>query len=245
MRKMLFLLLASSGVLLADVRVPKPWNPGWFGPFAESPGVRLSGLRLGILWTEPMEGVDCDAIGFFAEWGNFAYRLAASYVHTSLDSIYRSEDFGLEASLSPGRLNLGISGNAEIQIVPGEDSDFRYVLRPGISWEWRSGRLGAWASVPSDFEENSYFAECFFSPGKNFTGGFQVHYRREAGALFSFGEEVRLGILAFQGIVSYPGPKIGVGIRMDLGRAGASAGAYRDGNYMDSRMFGLYGSIFK
>lgn len=245
MRKMLFLLFAASEVLLADVRIPKPWNPGWFGAFAENPGVKFSGLRLGILWTEPMEGVDCDAVGFFAEWGNLSYRLAASYAHTSLDSIYRSENFGLGTSLSPGRLNLGLSGNAEIQIVPGEDADFRYVLRPGISWEWQSGRVGAWASVPSDFEGNSYVAECFFSPGKNFTGGFQVHRRRTAGTLFSFGEEIRLGILAFQGVVSYPGPKVGVGIRIGSGRLEASAGVHRDGNYMDSRMFGLYGSIFK
>lgn len=240
MRKVLFFLLVSSGVLFADIRIPKPWNPGWFGPFGSSPAQRFSGLRLGISWTEPMDGVNCDGFGFFSEWGWRKYRLGASFAHTSLDSIYRSEAFGLEATISPGFWNLGFSAQGEIQIIPGEAADFRAKISPGISAEWIRGRIGMWTNLYTDFEENAYLAEATFSPGKNFSAGVLLHYRQSDHFSFSVGEEFRLGVLWLQGCLSYPGPKVGIGIRIGWKRLSAAFGANRDGNYMDSQMFGFF-----
>ena len=55
-------------MLYAEVRVPKPWNPGFFDG-GKNPAERADVFRLGLLWTEPMEGVDYQVLGFAAEWG--------------------------------------------------------------------------------------------------------------------------------------------------------------------------------
>ena len=75
-------------MLYAEVRVPKPWNPGFFDG-GKNPAERADVFRLGLLWTEPMEGVDYQVLGFAAEWGNARYYSGISFESVFLDSLYQ------------------------------------------------------------------------------------------------------------------------------------------------------------
>ncbi|MDY3922552.1 MAG: hypothetical protein SOZ02_10395 [Hallerella porci] len=224
----------------ADVRVPLPWSAGIWETDA-NPAKKWEGFRLGLLWTEPMEDVDYEVVGFAAEWGGKRYRLQTVFVSAFLDSIYRSENFELSGALHWNRFSIGAGGTAEIQIVPGEASWARFVGRTGISAELISHiSVGAWGIFPSDFEENSYGGEIFWEPSSNFRSGIALLYRKPKGWMFGFMQKMRLGVLEFQGEVVFPGPKIGVGIAFNWEGIGASFGVHRDADYMNSKMAGLF-----
>lgn len=245
MPKILLFLLCLWTAVLSDVRIPHPEDPGFFDALGENPASRFSGLRLGLVWTHPMEGVDYETFGFFSEWGGSRYRIGASFASSFLDSLYRSENFGVEAALSFGKLSLGAGGNVDVQFVPGDFSWWRAVGRMGLSVYGEKGlSAGAFVSVPSDFERATFAGNVSFEIFGRFLSEAALVYREPVGFLFVFGEKIRLGALAFEGSFAYPGPKVGAGIVINLQKCGASFGMHRDGNYMDSRAYGLFFSPF-
>lgn len=241
MKKFFLCLLFSWGALWADVRVPEPWNPGWFDVLGKNPARKSSGFKLGLLWTEPMEGVDYEVFGLFSEWGNDRYRLGASFASSFLDSLYRSENFGVESSVALSALLLGLGGNVDIQVIPGEATWWRAVGRAGISLNGNSRFSGGiWGNFPSDFERGSLAGNILWILDERFWCEASFFYQRPLGFLVALGEKIRLGILELQGSVAYPGPRIGVGVSVGIQNWGAAFGVHRDGNYMNSRMGGLF-----
>lgn len=134
MKRIFFCASLCLGALFADVRVPKPWNPGQFECLGANPARTFSGFDLGFVWTEPMEGVDYEVFGFASEWGNGRYRLEASLASSFLDSLFRSENFGLEISLAVSKISVGVGGNVDIRMVPGVATWWRAVGRIGVAW---------------------------------------------------------------------------------------------------------------
>lgn len=241
MEKIFLCVLVFWGTLFADVRIPDPWNPGWFEFLGKNPARKASGFKLGILWTEPMEGVDYDVVGIVSEWGNSHYRLGASFAGSFLDSLYRSENFGMDFSISAFTLLFGAGGNVDIQMIPGEATWWRAVGQAGISWNGSAMFSGGlWGIFPSDFERPSLAGNIFWNPGENFWSEVAFLYQRPHGFLLAFGEKIRLGTLELQGSVAYPGPRVGIGVSVRIRSLGASFGMHRDGNYMNSRMCGLF-----
>ncbi len=241
MEKVFLCFLLFLGTLWADVRLPEPWNPGWFDFLGKNPARNVSGFKIGLLWTEPMEGVDYEVFGLFSEWGNGRFRSGASFASSFLDSLYRSENFGMEASLALSAFSIGVGGNVDIQVVPGEAAWWRAVGRAGISWNGISRFSGGlWGNFPSDFEHGSLAGNIFWIPGEKFWCEAAFLYRRPGELLVALGEKIRLGILELQGSVAYPGPKIGVGLAVGIQNWGAAFGMHRDGDYMNSRMGGLF-----
>ncbi|MBP5247720.1 MAG: hypothetical protein J6Z31_07670 [Fibrobacter sp.] len=239
MRKGFLYLLLGISSLFADVRVPEPWNPGFFDG-EKNPAQRISAFRMGILWTEPMEGADYEVLGFAAEWGNSFYYVGMDFSSAFLDSLYRSENFGLNVSISLGRLTLGVGGSADIQVVPGEASWWGMAGRVGSSVSFGAlsgGILGVYAE---DLRENAVETQVFWNAGERFQSGVRMLFRQKSGWLWVFQESLALGALSLQGCFAFPGPKIGVGIGFRIKNAGATFGVHRDGSYMNSKMAGIY-----
>lgn len=239
--KVLLCTLFFLGTLWAEIRIPEPWNPGWFDVLGKNPSRKASGFRLGLVWTEPMEGVEYEAFGIFSEWGNLRYRLGASFTSSFLDSLYRSENFGIESSFAISSFRIGAGGNLDIQVVPGEATWWRAVGRAGVSWNGSSRfSCGLWGSLPTDFESGSFAGNVLWLSSEKFRSEAAVLYQRPIGFLVVLGEKFRLGVLELQGSVAYPGPKVGVGIIFGFQNWGAAFGMHRDGAYMNSRMGGLF-----
>ena len=239
MRKVWILALFISAVF-AEVRIPEPWAPGRWDS-ARNPARMQNGFRLGLLWTEPMENLDYEVFGFAAEWGTEAYRFKAVFASSFLDSIYRSEDFDLEGAFAVGRFSLGFGGNADVQIVPGQES-----------WWELSGRVGAFVKLPAhvewgtwglflrETEWNVFGSDFFWKESRYFRSGLSLRYRRWDGFGVVLLQEMHLGALELQGEVLFPGPKVGVGIAFRWNGLGASFGMHRDADYMNSKMAGLF-----
>ncbi len=241
MERAFLCILFLVGTLWADVRLPEPWNPGWFDLLGKNPARTVSGFNLGILWTEPMEGVDYEVFGLFSEWGNGRYRLGASLASSFLDSLYRSENFGMDASVALSAFLLGVGGNLDIQVVPGEATWWRAVGRAGISWKGSARFLGGlWGIFPSDFERGSLAGNILWALDEKFRCEAAFSFQRSGEFLVELGEKIRLGVLELQGSVGYPGPRVGVGVSVGIRSWGAAFGVHRDGNYMNSRMGGLF-----
>lgn len=241
MKKIFLCISLFLGALFADVRVPKPWNPGFFECLGANPARTLSGFDLGFVWTEPMEGVDYEVFGFASEWGNGRYRLEASFASSFLDSLFRGENFGLETSLAFSKISVGFGGNFDIRMVPGVATWWRAVGRTGLAWNENSLFSGGiWGNFPSDFEKSSLAGNILWNPGRKFWSELAFLYRRPFGLLVVFGEKIRIGALELSGSVAYPGPRIGVGVSLNVRSWGVSFGVHRDGDYMDSRMGGLF-----
>jgi len=237
MRKIIWILLGISS-LFADVRVPKPWNPGFFDG-EKNPAQRISSFRMGLLWTEPMEGVDYEVLGFASEWGNDRFYVGMDYSSAFLDSLYRSEKFGLDLSISFSQWTFGLGGTADVQIVPGEASWWDVSARLGSSLRVGAFDCGILSVLSKNLEENAVDAQVHWNALPRFQSGVQVLFRRRNGTLLIFQESLILGALFLQGSVAFPGPKIGVGIGILWGDFLSTFGTHRDGSYMNSKMAGL------
>ncbi len=241
MARIFLCVLVFWGTLFADVRIPEPWNPGWFELLGKNPARKASGFQLGLVWTEPMEGVDYEVFGLFSEWGNSHYRLGAFLASSFLDSLYRSENFGMDFSVAFSAFLFGAGGNVDIQVIPGEATWWRTVGRAGISWNgFAPFSVGLWGNFPSDFESSSLVGNIFWIPGEKFWSEAALLYQRPQGFLFVFGEKIRLGTLELHGSIAYPGPRVGIGVSVGIRNWGAAFGVHRDGNYMNSKMGGLF-----
>ena len=241
MKKIFLCILIFGETLFADVRIPEPWNPGWFDLLGKNPARKASGFKLGLVWTEPMEGVDYEVFGVFSEWGNSRYRLGTSLASSFLDSLYRSENFGMDLSVAFSAFLFGVGGNVDIQVIPGEATWWRTVWRTGLSWNgFSTFSIGAWGNFPSDFERISLAGNIFWILDEKFWSEAAVFYQRPQGFLLAFGEKIRLGILELHGCVAYPGPRVGIGISVGIRSLNAAFGVHRDGNYMTSKMGGLF-----
>ena len=237
MRKIVLILLGISS-LFADVRVPEPWNPGYFDG-EKNPAQRISAFRMGILWTEPMEGAGYEVLGFAAEWGNSRYYVGMDFSSAFLDSLYRSESFSLDLSISLSHWTLGLGGTADVQIVPGETSWWGIAGRLGSSLRLGAFDCGVLGVISQDLGENAVETQVFWNAGDRFQSGARLLFRKSKKALLIFQESFALGALSLQGSVAFPGPKIGVGVGIAWGGLGVTFGVHRDGSYMNSKMAGL------
>lgn len=238
MRKIFLCLLLGLGMLYAEVRVPKPWHPGFFDGL-KNPAERVEGFRMGLLWTEPMEGVDYQVLGFAAEWGNARYYSGVTFESVFLDSLYRSENFGLDLSFSTSHWTLGTGASAAVQIVPGEASWWQWEVRAGNAWRLERFTGEFWGTYPGNGGEKSLTAHVFWNAGENFQSGILFSIRQKTGMLWIFQERFVLGALALEGSLAFPGPKVGIGLHFQLKNWGAGVGVHRDSDYMSSKMVGL------
>lgn len=239
MRKGIFWILIGFSILFADVRVPEPWNPGFFDG-EKNPARRISAFCMGILWTEPMEDADYEVLGFAAEWGNSRYFVGMDFSSSFLDSLYRSERFGLDLSVSLSHVTVGIGGDADVQIVPGEATWWGVAGRLGSAIAFGAFSVGVLGVYAQDLGENAVESQILWDAGSHFQSGVRFLFRQKSGGLWIFQESFALGALSLQGSVAFPGPKIGVGLVFRLGNGGASLGIHRDGSYMNSKIVGLF-----
>lgn len=235
MQKIFLCFLLGLGMLYAEVRVPKPWNPGFFDG-GKNPAERADVFRLGLLWTEPMEGVDYQVLGFAAEWGNARYYSGISFESVFLDSLYRSENFGLDLSFSTLHWTWGAGGSAAVQIVPGEASWWEWNVRVGCAFRVQKFGGGVWGTYPGNGFEKSLTAHAFWMPGESFQSGILFLMRQKREPLWIFQERFGLGLLALEGSLAFPGPKVGIGLHFQLKNWGAGVGIHRDSDYMNSKM---------
>lgn len=240
MQKFILCVILACAWANADVLIPKPDAPGLFDEFSKNPAVRYRGLRIGLVWTEPMEGVDYEVAMLAAEWGNGTYRFEASFADSFLDSLYRSELVGLDASVSISRWTFGLGGDWDIQYVPGLGSWWRSVGRAGARMDlfWNLS-VDAWGEFPSDFEPNSRGIGLEWKPGAAFGAYAGCRFRRDIGWRVSLGEVLHVGRVSIQSVVAYPGPSVGVGILFRFGKIGAGAGVRSVGDYVNSRVASL------
>ncbi|MFA6836769.1 MAG: hypothetical protein WCR04_10265 [Fibrobacteraceae bacterium] len=229
----------------ATLLIPVPDSPGFWGrtsatlPFGlpsedSSPARKASNLRLGFLWCEPVEDVDLKIAGFSAEWGNKNYRLASLFISAALDSIYRSELFGLEGAFSYSLFTFGLAGSLNVQYVPGDDSWWSPKGKAGIvmdlPWNFAASALGELSS------EDPFLSGWGVSWASDslFVGFAEVFLDEKAHNRFCFGERVILGNFSIQNSFEFPGPAISLGILLRIGAFGGGFGMENIKNFTES-----------
>lgn len=235
MQKVLFLFCLLLGSAVADLRIPQPWTPGWFDLLGENPAQKRENFLLGTLWTEPMADIDFSGVGLIAAWGNGRYAARTSFVHSGLDSIYRSEAFDLDLAATIRWLTLGLGGAADVQVVPGETAWWTADFRSGVLAEWKRLGGGIWAEIPSDLERKAIFAELKWGTAR-FEMRALAGYREMSGWQFVFGENLQIGAIGVSGSLGYPEIRIGIGVCIAWSGWGVGFGSHRDGNYANSKV---------